>query len=194
MKTENPLNVGKHAFTVAGLGDAPFRYTGMSENVFKAGDTTKAGGSCDYCGTGIRYEFHIISADGKRSKVGCDCIAKVGDAGLMRAYKQSAEFRKMQRDKRQAKGASARETCNALVAAHRDALMAQPHPYGFTNRQTGAPLTMLDSVQWMLSNCGTSGITRYARTLADLCAKLAVSKRDDTLTPRVTSDEYYGEA
>lgn len=75
-----------HQFTEAGLGQAPFRFTGMSENVIRhANGHTQAGGSCDFCGTGIRWEFHIVSADSKGSKVGCDCIRKVGDAKLIKA-------------------------------------------------------------------------------------------------------------
>lgn len=74
-----------HKFTDAGLGQAPFRFTGVSENVFKFPDGgTKPGGCCDYCFTGIRYEFHIVSADGKKSKVGCDCIKRVNDHKLMK--------------------------------------------------------------------------------------------------------------
>lgn len=72
-----------HKFTNAGLGNAPFRFTGITENVFKCGDgNVRAGGSCDYCGTCIRYEFHIESFDGIKSKVGCDCIEKLGDHKL----------------------------------------------------------------------------------------------------------------
>lgn len=47
-----------HPFEAANLGIAPFRFVGCTENVFVAhpGAVPKAGGSCDYCGNGIRYE------------------------------------------------------------------------------------------------------------------------------------------
>lgn len=66
-----------HPFQKSGLGTAPFRCVGVQENVFvMPGGYAKAGGSCDYCGTGIRWEFLIRSADGKNFKVGCDCVEK----------------------------------------------------------------------------------------------------------------------
>jgi hypothetical protein len=68
------------------LGVAPFRFVGMTENAFRNPDgTTKAGGSCDHCGTGIRWECHVEDANGRRFKVGNDCIAKVGDHKLIKA-------------------------------------------------------------------------------------------------------------
>jgi hypothetical protein len=70
-----------HPFEKAGFGKAPFSCTHVSENVFTLPDgTSKAGGCCDYCGTGIRWEFWIKSSTvGERQrKVGCDCVAKTG--------------------------------------------------------------------------------------------------------------------
>lgn len=70
-----------HPFEKAGLGKAPFSCTHVSENVFALPDgTSKAGGCCDYCGTGIRWEFWIKGsiAGAKQFKVGCDCVAKTG--------------------------------------------------------------------------------------------------------------------
>jgi GTP cyclohydrolase I len=66
-----------HPFEKSGLGKAPFSCTHVTENVFDNGDgTTKAGGCCDYCGTGIRWEFWIKGsvAGAKQFKVGCDCV------------------------------------------------------------------------------------------------------------------------
>lgn len=70
-----------HPFEKANLGKAPFSCIGVTENVFENGDgTTKAGGCCDYCGTGIRWEFWIKGSivGAKQFKVGCDCVAKTG--------------------------------------------------------------------------------------------------------------------
>jgi hypothetical protein len=71
-----------HPFEKAGLGKAPFRFVGMEEKVITHPDgTTQAGGSCQYCSTGIRYLFNIKSADGHTFHVGSDCVAKTHAKG-----------------------------------------------------------------------------------------------------------------
>lgn len=173
IKTENQAEDGLHAFERAGLGKAPFDFVGCSEEFITYPDgTQQASGCCDYCYNGIRYVCHIKSADGRRFKVGCNCVDKVGDKGIIRAYKTSPEFRKIQREKRQAKGRAAREIVEKLVEENRERLAAHPHPLGFKDRQTGAPLTLLDQVLWMKGNCGTSGITSYAKTLQRIINQL----------------------
>lgn len=97
-----------HRFERAGMGKAPFRVTGYGRHVFQAipGDPScplQPGTSCDYCGTGCMDVANIVSADGKRWKIGLDCAAKVGDAGLVTAIKRSPEYRALQRQKRHAK-------------------------------------------------------------------------------------------
>lgn len=124
----------------------------MSENRITHPDgSSQAGGCCDYCFTGIAFEFHIRSADGKESKVGCNCIAKVGDKGLMQAYKSSPEYRKHQRELKNAKAMRDHQAFLALIADYRNILAAYPHPYGFTNRETGKPMTALDYAEYQLS-------------------------------------------
>jgi len=59
-----------HPFEKLGLGQAPF--TCVSIN-----DAGKVTGCCDACGTGIRWECHILSNDGKTFMVGNDCINKL---------------------------------------------------------------------------------------------------------------------
>jgi hypothetical protein len=74
-----------HKFTQSGLGKAPFRFVAVRENVIIiSGEASKAGGTCDHCMTGIRWEHVIRSADGKTSVVGSSCISKVGDRGLIK--------------------------------------------------------------------------------------------------------------
>lgn len=171
MKTENPLLVGKHAFETAGLGLAPFHFVGASENVITYPDgSQKAGGSCDYCGTGIRTECWVKSADGKQFKVGCNCIEKVGDKGLLKAYKTSPEYRAKQRALAAEKARIVFEELKALIDGAKDRLAAMPHPMGFSNRETGQPLTALDYATWMLNHCGASG---RKDVLKHLKAKLA---------------------
>ena len=158
MKTEIAEQVGKHAFEVAGLGRAPFRFVGASENVITYPDgTQKAGGTCDYCGTGIRIECRVQSADSKSFVVGCNCIAKVGDTGLMQAYKSSPEFRAKQREIRNAKSKGIASELERLINQQAEKLSQKPHPQGFTDRVTGKPLTALDEAQWMFAHCGDAG-------------------------------------
>ena len=160
-KTDIVVEVGKHKFELAGLGLAPFRFVGLTDNVITYPDgTSKAGSSCDYCGTGIRSECWILSADGKRSKVGCNCIEKVGDKGLLRAFKNSPEFRSAKRAKEQAKATTVFENLRALIADNTEQLRALPHPRQFVDRKTGRPLTFLDQVEWLFQNSGRSGRAR----------------------------------
>lgn len=159
MKTDNVELVGKHAFEVAGLGKAPFRFVGMQENAQRLPDgTTRAAGCCQYCYTGIRYECVVQSADGKRFVVGSDCIRKVDEAGLYKAYKQSREFRDHQRQLRQAKAAKVREQVNELMGQLSEKLAAMPHPMGHVDRQTNVPLTALDWARWNCSHLGDSSM------------------------------------
>lgn len=114
-----------HPFEEAGLGLAPFRFTGMSENVINHGNGhMQAGGTCDYCYNGIRYEYWIASADGKRFKVGCDCVLKLerADNRLVTAVQRAkAQHAKAKREAaRQAKweaGRPAREAAARERAA-----------------------------------------------------------------------------
>lgn len=107
-----------HPFEKANLGKAPFSCTGVTENVFDNGDgTTKAGGCCDYCGTGIRWEFWIKGsiAGAKQFKVGCDCVAKTG-WGIDGFEKVRADHT---RARRQAGAQKRRESRKAQLATER---------------------------------------------------------------------------
>ena len=107
-----------HPFEKSGLGKAPFSCTHVTENVFDNGDgTTKGGGCCDYCGTGIRWEFWIKGsvAGARQFKVGCDCVAKTG-WGIEGFEKVRADHT---RARRQAGVQSRRAARQAQVAAER---------------------------------------------------------------------------
>lgn len=168
-KTDSPELVGKHKFEVAGLGRAPFRFVGMSVNMITYPDGgSKPGGTCDYCGTGIMNEFAILSACGKRSVVGCDCIAKVGDHGILKAYRSTPAYRAAQRAKAQAKATADYAKLEALLTAPENVakLSAMPHSYGFIDRTTGKPLTYLDQVKWAVGHCGAAGRKNWLKTLS----------------------------
>ncbi len=168
-KTDNPSEVGVHLFQRAGLGQAPYRYLGTSENRFNNGDgTTKPGGTCQYCGTGILHEFHLRSKDGKEFKVGSDCIARAGDNGILAQYRKSPEYRKAQRDKRQTKAVAVFQELEALLPILKPALLAVPHSRGFQNRTTGEPLTAWDEAEWMFKNAGAAGRATLLKTLKQI--------------------------
>jgi len=100
MKTDNQELVGKHVFEVAGLGKAPFKYIGFKQMTYSpAPGIFQPGTACAYCATGINNVFIIESSDGKRFHVGCDCLMKTGDNGLIKAYKTSPEIRELNRQK-----------------------------------------------------------------------------------------------
>src|SRR5215831_9819973 len=72
-----------HKFEQAGLGKAPFRVVGYTREIYQAvpGDPNcpcQPGAACDYCMTAIVDTFWIRSSDGRRFKVGCDCVYKTG--------------------------------------------------------------------------------------------------------------------
>lgn len=144
-----------HPFEIAGLGESPFRYAGIRENVYSAcPGHQQAGGTCDYCGQGIRYECVINSHDGKQFVVGMDCVAKLGraDNKLVEAVKR--ERLNMERAKRQAE----REARWAAEDAAREAkLQAQRDANGgLTDReveqQAAKAKQLAESKQWVERN------------------------------------------
>lgn len=89
-----------HVF--AHLGPAPYAFQGVTQNLFTiAGcpEASKPGGTCDHCGTGILWEFHLIAADGRAFKVGSSCIAKSGDAGLRRCVTDHQRAQRRRRNR-----------------------------------------------------------------------------------------------
>lgn len=150
-----------HKFELAGLGLAPFRCVGFSEKKMVVGigqdATVRPGSSCDYCGNAIMNVFHILSADGKRFKVGCDCVAKTGDEGLKRNLRTHPDVLKHKRVLEANKATAIFETLKGLIERNREKFAGMPHPRGFTDRKTGAPLTYLDQVQWLFDHSGRAG-------------------------------------
>jgi hypothetical protein len=78
------------------LGRAPFRVEGFQELVYQAcpGAPVQAAGSCDHCGTCIRWACIIQDADRKTFKVGTDCVLKTGAEGLIEAVKAAKKERR----------------------------------------------------------------------------------------------------
>jgi len=105
-----------HVFENAGLGSAPFKFVGVysipSPSLAEHNPTAYNNqlrmmppgygcGACSYCGMPIMHNYLINSADGRKFAVGCDCVQKTGDAGLIDAAK--AAKRKAEREAREAK-------------------------------------------------------------------------------------------
>ena len=155
-----------HAFEIAGLGKAPFKFVGFEEKWHVIGNGSaqrQAGSSCDFCGTGIAYVYWILSSDGRQFKVGCDCVQKTGDYGLRKVIDAHvAEHKRNLANKR----ADAKiEAGMALLQASEEKLKSMPHPneYFATNGKT-----MLDWCQWMLQNSGRKGKLEVVKKLKEI--------------------------
>ena len=143
-----------HPFEKANLGKAPFSCTHVSENVFRLPDgSVKAGGCCDYCGTGIRWEFWIKGsiAGARQFKVGCDCVAKTGwgiegfekiradhtrarrQEGAEKRAEKKREARKAWIDEQHAARAIEREAATKVWRDAHSALAARLDAYTGTN-------------------------------------------------------------
>ena len=126
-----------HPFEAAKLGVAPFRYVGMfslpsaslaAQNVDAYNNALASiprdigAGSCCYCGMYITHNFIIKSSCGRRFVVGCECVTRTGDAGLVKEVK--AERSKMAKEKREAKARIKRADREAAYKAVREARAA----------------------------------------------------------------------
>jgi len=146
-----------HRFEQTGLGLASFNFTGeVTEKTYQAcsGALVQADSTCDYCGTCIRYEFWVCSADGKEFKVGCDCIHKTGDNGLIQQI--SLAERKLRDMKVAAAKVRKHQRLETRIAAAKkklssisDQLASKPHPNTYFAQQGK---TLLDYVDWCFTN------------------------------------------
>ncbi len=155
-----------HCFEAAGLGKAPFTYDGVVYQEIAYGNRvvnlkgangqivqceTKPGGTCDYCGTYIVNMFKIKSSDGRTFKVGCDCLMKTGDSGLIRIVND--EIKAMERKRRQArkiaKETADKQTCEDARAAGFNGFNSAPHPIPH-HAHDGR--TMADYLRWLVDN------------------------------------------
>lgn len=115
-----------HPFERAKLGTAPFRCVAVTKNAYQAcpGAPVQPGSSCDYCGTGIMYEYWIVASDAKRFKVGCDCVARTG--AIVEGFKaHKAQHDKTVRDARNTVQREARKAQRDAEHAARQQVWAQ---------------------------------------------------------------------
>ena len=167
MKSENNC---VHVFERAGLGKAPFRFIGVTEErgpkvISTAnGVTTTVGapgqpmGSCAYCGTGIAECCHIRSADGKEFMVGNVCVGKTHDRGLISETKRAIDkARKEARHKREAaRIAAAREALEDEAVREVLAKTGNPNP-------NSPSADALSWAEWMMAHAGNAGRMKVAR-------------------------------
>lgn len=167
-----------HCFEKAGLGLAPFKLIGIQTtadiaelNAHRAAHgqmftTNHCGGTCDYCGMAISDVYKIRSADGKEFKVGCDCVLKTGEKGIVDLVKKaSAEIATAKRHTREKAKIDA---AAKLIADNADALAAMPHPakWAADNGQTA-----LDYAEWMFANSGNAGKIKCGQVVKKLLGK-----------------------
>lgn len=164
-----------HVFEAAGLGKAPFAFAGLEDTGEDAGPDglvrrsvggidhlTKPGGSCDLCGHYIKIFCWVKSADGKRFKVGSDCIAKIGDKGLKKVVDDHIRYNR--NEKRRVNEKKKIDNAIELLSDEniRQALAAQPHPLAW-RAEKGE--NKLDWAEWMMSCAGNSGKLQVARVI-----------------------------
>lgn len=162
------MNDTIHKFTLAGLGQAPFKFTGMEEKTYNPCPgammvvALQPGGTCAYCGTTIRYCYGIVSADGIRSVVGSECINKAGDEGLKK--KVALVERDMAADKRAAKANASLGALDAILADEEACawLAWLPHP---TPTFAAEGVCLGEYVSWMALHCGAAGRGRLLKFL-----------------------------
>lgn len=151
-----------HVF--AHLGPAPYRYLGVTKNLYVPDgcpEASKPGGSCDHCGTGIMWEFHFEASNGRKFKVGSSCVDKSGDNGMRAVIAQ--DVRDHQRELREVRNAKKRVANEAIVAEHwpsaRPIFSTQPHPNAYYASQGK---TLADYLEF----CGHEAIVaRMAKVL-----------------------------
>ena len=164
-KTDNPSEVGMHIFERCGMGVAPYQFIGCEETLFVAypGATPRAGGTCDYCATAISTKYWVRSADGEKFGLGCNCIDKSGDAGLIKAYKNSPEHRALQKAKRQALDDRKSVEIEQLLELHSAKLASIQ-----IKKWNGEMESQLDYLERVLPMCGASGRASYLKHIKNL--------------------------
>lgn len=193
----------EHPFQAAGLGLAPFRcighehkvgplrYPGPDGTTLEIGAPGQPMGTCDYCGTGIADCYVIKSRDGKRFIVGSDCVARTyrecGETVPTDVERQIAEVRRER--------AAARREVKRLALVERfkaardlfaslpvESFTGEPHPYGYTDRASGRPLTRRDFLEYQSRGCSTeNGMRQFCDAVEGAAAVAGVVIDRDAL-------------
>jgi hypothetical protein len=111
------------------------------------------------------YVCHIKGSDGRTFKVGSDCVGRTGDAGLIKAYKSTREYRAHQKALRDAKDTRNVEEIEHILgdAASRKKLEASTftshYAYGESRRDNH-----LARAERSLPWCGAKGRAEWLAT------------------------------
>jgi hypothetical protein len=164
LKSDNVDAIGQHCFERKGLGTAPFRVIGFSVSKYQPIPDAPAlpGSSCDYCGMAIMLVCHIRGVDGKAFKVGSDCVNKTGDDGLIKAYKQTKEYRAHQKALRNAKDERNKAEIARFLA---DEIVTTWMKAQTFTTSWGKATNKLEAMQKSLAWCGAKGRSEWVRTL-----------------------------
>jgi len=172
IKSDNTAEIGLHVFEKAGLGKAPFRCVGYERITYQAcpGAPIQPGGCCDYCGTGIIDAFTIRGSDGAKFKVGCDCVMRTGDAGLIKAFKSHPEYRAAQKVKRQAKDEAVRAEVTALWADPAIVAKFEAHMVDLDGANGKYQKSFADYMSRVWDMCGAAGRARFLKQAKAIAA------------------------
>jgi len=166
VKSDNEADYGVHVFEKAGLGKRPYTLVDIVKKKYSPcpGAPAQPGGTCAFCYTGIMFCYVVESSDGKRFEVGCDCINKAGDSGLIRAYKTSPKHRAIEAERRRELDQKKRAELDALLADEsvRVKLKSRPHPREDLAKQGR---TLLDFIHTSLDWSGAAGRARNLRMI-----------------------------
>ena len=184
LKQSHPGQTEVETHPFGHLGPAPYSFVGVwspPSKELQAANTqaynhalsekpSGCHGVCDHCGSMLRDHYMIRDAEGTRHVVGSSCIKKTTKPGqrisIMAAQALQAK-RDLDTKKRRARDKKKEQELNALLQdpAVRAILATGRHPYGHRNRETGEPLTYLDSVEWMVKHSGVAGTNKTLKAV-----------------------------
>ncbi len=147
----------EHVFGALAI-EVSYRFIGQEEKIFRAhpGAPAQPGSSCDFCFTGIMGVFWFKSKDGKKFKVGCDCLRKASkDADDYPLQTLAARLtRDHNRNVRRAREKAKMQELETLLDSSAEILATIPHPY---KQHSDNGLTLMDYADWMRKHAGASG-------------------------------------
>ena len=170
-----------HPWEKAGLGKAPFRWMGITEEIgprvyaqpdgttLTVGSEGQPMGCCAYCGQGIAECHHIRSADGKNFTVGCDCVRKVNAKGskVLTAAEKASRARVTDRRRARESAAIAEGEQFLARADVRAFLVSRP---SLTKWRAEQGDTLADYIDFVWPRCGHAGKLRLIAQIREAFA------------------------
>lgn len=111
----------------------PYQFTGYEKKPSYNPSTGHGGTVCDYCGTYIINVFWIEDGNGKRFKVGSDCVKHLNDTKLVTVVEGVIE--KQEKERRIAKRIAEHEALCKEFEACLPTLAKYPHPNDYFAKQ-----------------------------------------------------------